>query len=90
MRRLIVVGALLLAGCSTTYRQAGKTQMDFYNDLTECEARASMATGSQQIAYAGTNNPFASGWNQGAAIGAAARQRRIIDYCLKGKGWQPE
>lgn len=36
----IVITCLLLAGCSTNYIQAGKSEADFNRDLYECERDA--------------------------------------------------
>lgn len=75
---------VLLAGCATVWYKPGSTQQQFYRDNSQCMAMAGSGN-SQQIQN--NWNPAFRGYNQGAAIGAAANQKAIYQQCMMGNGW---
>lgn len=82
MRRSIVLAALILAGCDTTWYRPNTTEQQFYQDEYECQ-QASYGYGG--IAGAGT----ATG---GVVVGGLSRtgNRRIYQSCMRAKGYSTE
>lgn len=77
--------SVALCACATpTWRHESKGQQDFYRDNSQCMAMAGSGQANPMVAG---NTPFAQGYNQGAAMGAAANQRTIHQQCMFGNGW---
>lgn len=45
MKRIVVIGLLVLAGCSTQLYKPGATREDFARDLQACQYQVQLASG---------------------------------------------
>jgi hypothetical protein len=82
---LIVLGALMTVACaSPNWTHSSKTEQEFYQDNSQCMAMA--GTGQSNQIMPG-NTSFSKGYNQSAAIGAAANRRTIYEQCMLGQGY---
>lgn len=88
MHSLVYLVLLTLCACASpkAWHHESKGQQDFYRDNSECMAMA----GSGQGTTIPGGGPFMSGYNQGAAMQAAANQRTIHRQCMFGRGWALE
>ena len=82
---------LLLSGCASNkvWTKPYFTQQEFYRDNSQCMAM-SQGAANPQMMYTGGNaftSGFASGWNQGSAIGSTFTRNRIYNQCMYGMGW---
>ena len=85
---LVALSALMTVACaSPTWRHSAKSQQEFYRDNSECMA---MSGAGQPNQIMQGNTPFAQGYNQGAAMGAAADRRTIHEQCMFGRGYTLE
>lgn len=85
---LVALGALMTVACaSPTWRHSTKSQQEFYQDNSQCMAMAGSGQSNQIMPG---NTPFSQGYNQGAAMGAAANRRTIHEQCMFGRGYTLE
>ena len=103
MNRLIYLAfcTLLLSGCAmnSVWVHPTKSENEFYADQMECQEYANRnsqqgKTTQMQVAGNPYNDAFASGWNQGAAVGDSiansSRRNQMETICMKSKGWRLE
>lgn len=85
---LLLLIVVVCAGCAgRVWTNPSKGQQEFYEDSARCEAMANSA-GNGQIMKG--DNSFASGWNEGSAIGSTISRNRIFKNCMMGAGWRLE
>ena len=85
----LVVAAFYLAGCSPVYGKPGLTQEEFNRDAFECQYASQSIPRTPQSMYRGAMGvPVYSdpslGWFD------AANSRRMLDMCMKARGYTRE
>ena len=94
MKRLIiglilVLAAFWLAGCSPVYSRPGLTAEEWNRDVFECQYASQSLPRTPQSMYRGAMGvPVYSDPSLGWAD--AANSRRMLDLCMKAKGYTRE
>ena len=86
---LLVLTAFWLTGCSPTYSKFGVTQEEWNRDAFECSYAAQSLPRTPQLSYRGAMGvPVYSdpslGWFD------AANSRRMLDMCMRARGYTRE
>jgi dsRNA-specific ribonuclease len=86
MKSLLLIAALLAAGCTTTYTRPDSSTQQFAQDKYACDVETERA---QSFGAAGSQQ-FVTASLVGAAIGAGIAKHHRFAECMAAHGWSPQ
>ena len=79
-KMFLIVGFGLLSSCANVVlEKAGASQIEYQQDMNQCEYEASSHT---------QNTDYSMGTMFGQELDRAMRKRELILKCMKTKGWE--
>jgi uncharacterized protein YceK len=77
----LIIGVLLLGGCTTVLYKDGATQADYQSDFGQCDYEVSLHAN-------GVDNSYRT--MIGQEFDVALRKKELMLKCMRNKGWAPK